>query len=84
MRYHWLVRHTKSQKDPKTADDYKQAYIEWIDFIKTSIPSKQLLVYQVTEGWHPLCQFLQVSVPEDPFPCKNVQKQFQKKWMNTK
>ena len=33
--------------------------------IKTLIPQDQLLVYDVREGWEPLCKFLEVPVPKD-------------------
>ena len=33
-----------------------------------SIPSKRLLVYQVSDGWEPLCKFLDVPVPNMDFP----------------
>jgi len=36
--------------------------------IITSIPAERLLVYQVGDGWEPLCKFLDVPVPEMGFP----------------
>jgi hypothetical protein len=35
-----------------------------------------LLPYQVTEGWHPLCAFLEVSEPDEPFPKRNEKTDF--------
>ncbi|EJU05222.1 hypothetical protein DACRYDRAFT_113399 [Dacryopinax primogenitus] len=35
------------------------------------IPREKLLVYNVKEGWEPLCAFLGVPVPTVPFPRKN-------------
>ncbi|CAK8693206.1 unnamed protein product [Clavelina lepadiformis] len=35
-------------------------------------PKDKLLVYNVKEGWEPLCKFLGVDVPSKPFPHKNV------------
>ena len=36
------------------------------------IPAERLLVFDVSEGWAPLCQFLGVAVPEEePFPRTN-------------
>lgn len=32
------------------------------------VPAEQLLVYDVREGWEPLCQFLDVPIPSAPFP----------------
>lgn len=39
-----------------------------IQAIKDYIAPDRLLVYQVSEGWEPLCQFLDVPVPEMAFP----------------
>ncbi|MEZ4725977.1 MAG: sulfotransferase [Caldilineaceae bacterium] len=46
--------------------------------VKQFVPANRLLVYQVKEGWEPLCRFLNVPVPEDkPFPHLNDTAQFQ-------
>ncbi|XP_076815489.1 uncharacterized protein LOC143461604 isoform X3 [Clavelina lepadiformis] len=34
-------------------------------------PKDKLLVYNVKEGWEPLCKFLGVDVPSKPFPHRN-------------
>ena len=81
MRYHWLSRHTKSQKDPVTAEDYKNAYTEWNDKIKETVPNEKLLVFNVSEGWAPLCKFLQVKVTSEPFSYLNNRKHFQEERM---
>lgn len=36
-----------------------------------AVPKEKLLVYDVREGWAPLCAFLGVQVPETPFPHSN-------------
>ena len=36
--------------------------------IITTIPAERLLVYQVSDGWEPLCLFLDVPVPNMEFP----------------
>lgn len=33
-----------------------------------SIPPEKLLVFNLTDGWEPLCQFLNVPIPSEPFP----------------
>ena len=37
-----------------------------------SVPKDRLLVYDVKEGWKPLCRFLDVPVPDAPFPRANT------------
>ena len=40
--------------------------------VRETIPPERLLVFEVKEGWEPLCAFLDVPVPEDdPFPRVN-------------
>lgn len=46
------------------------------DSVKAAIPAEQLLVYQVKEGWEPLCAFLDVPVPAEPFPRTNDRAEF--------
>jgi hypothetical protein len=36
------------------------------------VPADRLLDYRVQEGWEPLCRFLDVKVPDEPFPRVNV------------
>ena len=46
------------------------------DAVKAAIPAHQLLVYEVKDGWAPLCAFLNVPVPADPFPRTNDRGEF--------
>ncbi len=39
--------------------------------VERSVPADRLLVYEVKQGWEPLCRFLNVSVPSTPFPRRN-------------
>lgn len=39
--------------------------------VKRTVPGGKLLVYEVKEGWEPLCTFLNVPVPDKPFPRLN-------------
>ena len=36
--------------------------------VRAEVPADRLLVYEVTQGWEPLCAFLGVPVPDEPFP----------------
>lgn len=42
------------------------------------VPAERLLVYEVKEGWGPLCKFLGVDVPDKPFPHINDTETFRK------
>ena len=41
-----------------------------------AIPKERLLIYHVGEGWEPLCKFLGVPVPAEPFPSENSRADF--------
>ncbi|HSF90964.1 MAG TPA: sulfotransferase [Paracoccaceae bacterium] len=42
------------------------------------IPAERRLVYKVGDGWEPLCAFLDVPVPDAPFPHSNTTAAFLK------
>ena len=44
---------------------------EWVDQVKAEIPAERLLVFEVKQGWGPLCRFLGVPEPQEPFPNMN-------------
>jgi len=46
------------------------------DAVKATIPARQLLVYEVREGWAPLCGFLGVAAPAEAFPRTNDRGEF--------
>jgi PAS domain S-box-containing protein len=39
--------------------------------VRRKVPADRLLVYEITEGWEPLCEFLDVPVPDTPMPHLN-------------
>jgi len=43
------------------------------------VPPERLLVFDVAEGWGPLCAFLGVQVPDAPFPRVNSTDEFREK-----
>jgi hypothetical protein len=46
--------------------------------VQEQVPADRLLVYEVKQGWEPLCRFLGVPVPEGtPFPRLNDRETFQ-------
>jgi hypothetical protein len=52
--------------------DFMVSYFERrIEEIREAIPQDRLLVYEVKQGWEPLCDFLGLPVPDNPFPRVN-------------
>lgn len=47
--------------------------------VKAAIPENQLLVFDVREGWAPLCEFLGLQAPSTPFPRTNNREEFWEK-----
>lgn len=45
--------------------------------VKHDIPPERLLVFDVSDGWAPLCAFLGVPAPQTPFPSENPTAEFQ-------
>jgi hypothetical protein len=39
--------------------------------VKSKVPADKLLVYEIKQGWEPLCEFLEVPVPETDMPHLN-------------
>jgi sulfotransferase family protein len=51
----------------------------WNDEVKRRVPAERLLVYEVKDGWEPLCDFLGIAVPEGKhFPHLNDAEAFRK------
>lgn len=44
--------------------------------VRATVPPERLLVWEVGEGWEPLCEFLEVEVPEEPLPHVNDRETF--------
>lgn len=54
----------------------REAFIAHNEAVKATIPAEQLLVYEVKDGWEPLCEFLGVPMPDEPFPRTNDRGEF--------
>jgi len=46
------------------------------EHVKATVPQSRLLVFEASQGWEPLCRFLGVSVPDDPYPRVNTTEDF--------
>ena len=47
--------------------------------MRATVDPEKLLVYEVGQGWEPLCAFLGVDVPGKPFPQGNESSVFAEK-----
>ncbi|MFJ5266734.1 sulfotransferase family protein [Streptomyces sp. NPDC088387] len=48
-----------------------RVYEDHLAAVKAEISPDRLLVFEVAQGWEPLCAFLGVPVPDEPFPRAN-------------
>jgi hypothetical protein len=56
-----------------------EAFNRWNEEVKEFVPAHRLLIYEVKEGWEPLCDFLDVEAPKSkPFPHLNDSDSFGK------
>ena len=55
-----------------------EAMERWNKEVIDTVPSERLLVWDPKEGWEPLCEFLEVPVPDTPLPHVNDTENFQK------
>lgn len=47
--------------------------------VRAALPPERLLVWEASEGWAPLCAFLGVPAPDEPFPRVNDREQFRER-----
>jgi hypothetical protein len=59
-----------------TPESMQRAMERFNQEVQDTIPAERLLVWSVSDGWEPLCEFLEVSVPEIPFPHLNDSAEF--------
>ena len=55
-------------------DDSEQLqalFNKWNAEVKAAVDPSRLLIFEVSQGWEPLCAFLGVPVPDVPFPRVN-------------
>ena len=56
--------------------DLAKTFTAHNDAVKAAIPPRNLLVYEVKQGWEPLCKFLGTPVPAGAFPQTNSRVEF--------
>jgi len=62
---------TEFQGKFENKEHTRMIFEKHIEEVKRIVPNEKLLIFNVSEGWEPLCSFLDVSVPDIPFPRTN-------------
>ena len=71
----WQRSHKGTMKNKEAAIAH---YNQHIKEVKALVPPDKLLIFNVREGWSPLCNFLGTDIPDTPFPNVNDRKQIKK------
>jgi hypothetical protein len=53
-----------------------ERYRQHIAEVKAAVPAERLLVFSADQGWKPLCDFVEMPVPDVPFPRVNDRAEF--------
>lgn len=51
-------------------------FVRHTEAVKAEIPAERLLIYEAGQGWAPLCRFLDLPVPQAPYPSENSRAEF--------
>ncbi len=76
----YYTKHTGLQIGPGRMPTREQAIADFTrhnDAVRREFSPERLLVYEAKQGWEPLCKFLNVPVPDAPFPRTNTTEEFQ-------
>ena len=58
------------------ADHAVKMFNRHVHEVQAAIDPERLLCFEVSEGWEPLCAFLNRPVPDEPFPRVNSRDEF--------
>ena len=61
-------------KGSKTDEEIKNEFLKWNQSVIDYVPKDRLLIYEVKDGWDPLCKFLNLPKPAIGFFHKNKTK----------
>lgn len=50
--------------------------MEHYEHVRAIVPKERLLEFDLKDGWAPLCEFLDVKAPDEPYPKVNDSKDF--------
>ena len=65
--------------DIENAEHAKQIFEAHNAQVQATLPPERLLVFEASDGWEPLCAYLEVPVPAEPYPRTNSTEDFKKR-----
>jgi hypothetical protein len=63
--------HPKYLNGDLSKESFKRFYDEWGKQVPATCPADTLLIFDVKQGWEPLCKFLGMPIPNVSFPNTN-------------
>jgi hypothetical protein len=76
MKEMWRRSGLISDAADTDSDSMRSAMERFNEEVQLTVPSDRLLVWSASDGWEPLCRFLDVPVPSTPFPHLNDSREF--------
>jgi hypothetical protein len=76
MKEMWKQSGLIDQGADTSSESMKNAMERFNEEVQQTVPADRLLVWSVSDGWEPLCEFLELPVPDTPFPHLNDSKEF--------
>lgn len=73
---HRIIRNKIFDGRPEDRDIAIAAFNRNTQEVRAAIPASRLLVFEVGDGWEPLCRFLGIPAPPQPFPSSNSTEEF--------
>jgi len=61
----------------------RMMYRKHNSYVRNNAPKEKLLIWKFGDGWKPICEFLNLPVPEIPFPHKNKNASLMNELANT-
>lgn len=71
MRAMWEKSGLVTPESVQAPGSMAAAMARYNEEVKATVPADRLLVWTGADGWEPLCRFLEVPVPDAPFPRVN-------------
>jgi Sulfotransferase domain len=62
--------------DTSSTEGLIEAMDRWNDTVRAMVPADRLLAWDPSDGWEPLCEFLEVEIPSEPLPQLNTSASF--------
>ena len=63
----WMRANSRREMQENARRKYREHYV----LVESVTPPEQLLMFELSQGWRPLCEFLDVPVPDVDFPHVN-------------